>query len=99
MLSICIPVCDLGSLAKGCPVVINGESTVLRRVGKYLCYSDGEKEHRCKILESYEMLDGAGVRCMQFSAASDGDENKQHTFVGLDGTVIVEGDQITVVRD
>jgi hypothetical protein len=101
MLSVCVPVSDLAALnGEGCQVRINGSPTVLRRVGKHLCYTDSEgKENRCRIFESHEMVDGYGDRCVQFSAASHGDENQPHHFLCLDGTVVVEGDQITVVRD
>jgi hypothetical protein len=101
MLSVCVPVNDLAALdEKGCPVRINGSPTVLRRGGGYLRYTDDSgKEHRCKILESHEVLDGCGVRCVCFSAASHGAENQRHAFVCQDGTVLVEGDQITLVRD
>lgn len=70
MLIIAIPQADIPLLnGDGCNVRINGQATVLKREGEYLCY----EENRCKILDEHD----AGEN-VQFSAASDGDEDEQH---------------------
>ena len=73
MLLIPIPQTDMSSLnGDGCTVRINGQETLLRREGDYLCYG----ENRCKILD--EHFNGENV---QFFAASHGAENEPHLIV------------------
>ena len=70
MFIIAIPKNDIPLLnGDGCNVTINGQSTVLRREGEYLCYA----ENRCKILD--EHVNGENV---EFSAASHGAEDEPH---------------------
>ncbi|MCH7686074.1 MAG: hypothetical protein IH899_05235, partial [Planctomycetes bacterium] len=65
MLTIAIPQTDIPLFnGDGLNVTINGQPTVLRREGEYLCYG----EHRCKILDEY--VDGENV---EFLAGSYGE--------------------------
>jgi len=63
-------------LKVGVTVTINGCKRTLSRDGDYLCYHDGEKENRCKILE--EVDDG---KFIQFFAASHGMQTEDHAIV------------------
>lgn len=73
MLMIAIPQTDIPLLnGEGCNITINGQQTVLRREGDYLCYG----ENRCKILD--EHVNGGNV---QFSAASHGAEDEPHVII------------------
>ena len=77
MFMIAIPQTDIPLLNnKGCNVTINGQQTVLRREGDYLCYG----EDRCKILDEHVAGDN-----VQFCAASHGAENEPHCIIRPDG--------------
>ena len=76
MLMIAIPQTDIPLLTdNGCKVTINGQQTVLRREGDYLCYG----ESRCRILN--EHVAGENV---QFCAASHGTEVEPHFIIRPD---------------
>ena len=83
MLLIAIPQTDISLLnGDGCNVKINGQQTVLRRKGDYLCY----RENRCKILE--EFVSGENV---QFFAASHGAEDEPHVIMRPDIGIGADG--------
>jgi len=90
MFMISIPKKDMPLLnAVGCNVTINGEQTVLKRDGEYLCYDD----NRCKILE--EVLSGNKV---QFVAASQGDEDEPHVVLRPDENEVSKDDLLALAH-
>lgn len=75
MFIISIPKEDIPSLdGEGCNVRINGDETVLRRDGEYLCYPN----NRCLIIDEHS--DG---HLVHFIAASDGQDDVPHDLVRL----------------